>query len=137
MVEPPCERNVNSVALLPGESLRSKVPPFLRSLPPPRREHASRIRRKREGWRFKVGIVGARRLFRTVPSGFPPFLSLSQPLGADRSGLLRRWHYYRSTAHFSNGNSANRRGRRHRDPGRDCAAMPCTQGQGREGDAWR
>lgn len=49
---------------------------FVRFLSP-RREYASRIRRKREGWRFKVGIVGARRLFRTVPSGFPPFLSLN------------------------------------------------------------
>lgn len=79
-VEPPCERNVNSVALLPGESLRSKVPPFLRSLPPLRREHASRIRRKREGWRFKVGIVEARRLFRTpqLETASLPF-SLSTP----------------------------------------------------------
>ena len=50
------------------------------------------------------------------------------------TGLLRRWHYYRSTAHFSNGNSANRRGRddgrrRHGRPSvlPDCTAMPCAR----------
>lgn len=48
-VEPPCERNVNSVVLLPGESLRSKVPPFLRSLPPPWREHAREYEGKGRG----------------------------------------------------------------------------------------
>ena len=60
-----------------------------------------------------------------------PLLVRVRPSGsADRSrGLLRRWNYYRSTAHFSNGNSANRQGRdgrrrRHGDPSRCCRILP-------------
>lgn len=39
-----------------------------------------------------------------------PATDSTPQLWMTRSSLLQRWHYYRARTHFSNGNSANRRG---------------------------